>query len=277
MIAVLVGGGVGGGVIASRTAAEGPARSAPQCLRLAVPAYFDPEDGDGWPALATAGSNVAYVIMNPSSGPGDSPRPGFVEAADSARATGQTVLGYIATERGDRSLEDVRTEAARYREWYGVRDIFLDEVPTDADALPSYREYTQVVRDHGGTTVLNPGTMPDRGYFDIADIVVTFEDSARAHRRMPEPPDWLAGIDRDRIWHLVIEARAAELDEAMARAYDHHAGLVYVTDDELPNPWDRLPTYWERELELYPPGCRPTSGTPGTAHAPPGAPPEGTP
>jgi hypothetical protein len=59
--------------------------------------------------------------------------------------------------------------------------------------------------------VLNPGVVPARGYFDLADIVVTFEGPvdgyAGAVRRMPA------------------------------------AGYFYATSGTLPDPWSAVPPY----------------------------------
>lgn len=33
-------------------------------------------------------------------------------------------------------------------------------------------------------------------------------------------------------------------------AREKHLGVVFVTDDGLPNPWDWLPPYWEKEVAL---------------------------
>jgi hypothetical protein len=32
-------------------------------------------------------------------------------------------------------------------------------------------------------------------------------------------------------------------------AISRRAGFVYITDDILSNPWDRLPTYWAQEVD----------------------------
>ena len=76
-------------------------------------------------------------------------------------------------------------DAERYREWYGVDGIFLDEVAHDDAQLPYYAALSRALRGDG-ELVLNPGTVPARGYFELADVVVTYEgpfaDYARAAR-----------------------------------------------------------------------------------------------
>ena len=36
---------------------------------------------------------------------------------------------------------------------------------------------------------------------------------------------------------------------AARRAVLKRIGYFYATDGEMPNPWDRLPPYWEEEVE----------------------------
>jgi len=40
------------------------------------------------------------------------------------------------------------------------------------------------------------------------------------------------------------------MTQAIAWSKQRHAGWVYVTNDNLPNPWDTLPSdpYWSNEL-----------------------------
>ena len=82
------------------------------------------------------------------------------------------MLGYVATTFGARPATSVTANIARYREWYGVDGIFLDEVAHDVVHLPYYVALRRAI---GDVVVLNPGTVPARGYFALADVVVTYE------------------------------------------------------------------------------------------------------
>ena len=54
-----------------------------------------------------------------------------------------------------------------------------------------------------------------------------------------------------KFWHLVYGVDDADtMTSVMRLAATNGAGATFVTDCVLPNPWDRLPTYWEQELEL---------------------------
>ena len=39
------------------------------------------------------------------------------------------------------------------------------------------------------------------------------------------------------------------LDSAI-KAIGNNAGYIYITNDQLPNPWDTLPSYWAQEVSL---------------------------
>jgi hypothetical protein len=88
---------------------------------------------------------------------------------------------------------------------------------------------------------------PASGYFDVADVIVTFEGDHHSYARaMDTMPDWLRREPPDRVAHLVYGATRAE---ALAAVADAAAGYVYVTSGAMPNPWRGLPLYLEDEEE----------------------------
>lgn len=218
-----------------------------RCSRfdVAVPAYFDPQETSYWGAMARAGTDVGDVVMNPHNGPGRSRQARYTAAVAQARHAGQVVLGYVKTGYGKRERAKVRADIARYRRWYHVRDIFLDEAPTARTYLARYQGYIRDIHSAGGTAVLNPGTPPDPGYLAAADAVVVFEGAA--HDYLHSPPARGRHRPAAKRWALINEAPASALPKLLAAARRRSIDAVYVTDDRLPNPWDRLPSYWNQE------------------------------
>jgi hypothetical protein len=100
--------------------------------------------------------------------------------------------------------------------------------------------------------VLNPGTVPAPGYFDLADIVVTFEGPYSAYSTaLANMPDWLRRLPASRSAHLIYGASG---EQALHAIGQDSAGYVYATTGSLPDPWSTLPTYlgrFEAQLE----GC----------------------
>ncbi len=215
------------------------------CRAALIPAYVPPHE---LAALAAGARRPRMVVVNPDSGPGAGEGRGYAEAVRTLQAAGVRVLGYVPTTYGSRPLAAVLADVGRYLAWYGVDGIFFDEASADGALLPYYRAASRQARgDSGRVVVLNPGVPPAAGYFDVADVVVTFEGTYAGYASaMAATPDWLRRIAPDRVAHLVYDATRAEALDAVA---DATAGYVYVTSGAMPNPWRSLPAYLDEEEE----------------------------
>jgi hypothetical protein len=219
--------------------------------RLAVPAYFHPgRDAVTWQLLARRATDVDLVVVNPCSGVGATTDPAYLALC--AGPWRRAILGYVDTAYAQRALDDVVDEAVTYGRRYGVRAVFLDQVTSGPADLPHYRELARRLRSAGlRRVVLNPGTVPHAGYLGVADVVVTFEDTAERYERWrpAAPPAGPAAT-----WHLVHAAPVDTHRCTLAKASRLGAGYAFVTDRTLPNPWDALPAGWAADS----PGGRPT-------------------
>ena len=242
----LAGAGIGVTIVMVVTLiARGSSDRGGTCRAALIPAYVPPHELAG---LAAGANRPRMVVVNPDSGPGAEEGRAYGEAVRTLQAAGIRVLGYVPTTYGVRPLADVLADVRRYLAWYRVDGIFFDETSSDAALLPYYRALGRQAR--GGldrVVVLNPGVPPAAGYFDIADIVVTFEGSYAAYAgAMEATPDWLRRMRADRVAHLIYGATRAEALDAAGEAA---AGYVYVTSGAMPNPWRSLPTYLGDEEE----------------------------
>ena len=216
------------------------------CPSVTVPAYF--YAGPTWDTAVSGPSSVPRtLILNPSSGPGGQQDPNYVTTVQKARAAGARVIGYVHTSYGTRPADVVLEEVARYQAWYGVVDVFFDEVSATTADLEYYRALSDRVRAAGGLVVLNPGVHPDERYMAVGDQVVTFEGSYDSYRRA-QVPAWTAAYPASRFTHLVYSTTKRQMGNALSLAEQRRAGNVYVTNDVLDNPWDTLPSYWGSEL-----------------------------
>jgi hypothetical protein len=224
---------------------RGSDRGGGTCRAALIPAYLPPRE---LAALVRSPNRPRMVIVNPDSGPGAREGRAYSRAVRALQAAGIRVLGYVPTSYGGRPLTDVLADVRRYLAWYGVDGIFFDEASSDAALLPYYRALGRAARGPGGATVvLNPGVPPAAGYFDVADVVVTFEGTHAGYASaMETTPDWLRRMRPDRVAHLVYDATRAQALDAVA---DASAGYVYVTSGAMPNPWRSLPTYLRDEEE----------------------------
>jgi hypothetical protein len=196
-----------------------------------VPAYVSPAELAG---LAQRRAERRIVIVNPASGSGSTRDPAYAGAVRLLQRGETRVLGYVATGYGSRPADAILAEIDRYSAWYGVDGIFLDETSSDRERLGHYRTLGEAVRTKRGLMVVqNPGVVPDRGYFETADVIVTFEGPHSAYGERRPVPD----VPREKVAHLVYAAPEGPSSPFVG---DGDAGYVYATPGVLPNPWGRL-------------------------------------
>jgi hypothetical protein len=209
--------------------------------RLLVPLYVYPgTEPEAWDAVAAQPGEVAWVVFNPASGPGDAPQPEFAEAAATLRAAGIPLLGYVDTDYGGRGHREVVADLERYQDWYGVDGVFLDQAGSDPELLPHYRRLAVAARSlEAGQVVLNPGVHPDPGYARIADVVITFEGAWETYQRL-RVPAWTADFPAERFGHLVHTAPAEACGLVARFARQYGAEYCYATPGAGDNPWSVL-------------------------------------
>ena len=221
---------------------------------VVVPAYVDPDVSPKfWVAMNEAARNVKLTaIMNPNSGPGKRINLPYQKAINDLHAAGGLVIGYVSTSYGKRRLSEVAADINLYLAMYKVDGIFLDEMTADANSrhIQYYQSLYAYIKGLNPTLCVmgNPGTSTVEAYLQhpLADQLVTFEGSASVHA-LYVPQSWQARYPAERFVHIVYGAPAAVLTTIAARTSLAGAGNLYVTDARLPNPYDKLPTYWAKE------------------------------
>ncbi|KIY52583.1 hypothetical protein FISHEDRAFT_34977 [Fistulina hepatica ATCC 64428] len=133
-----------------------------------------------------------YVIVNPSSGPGDEnsqPDASYQTCIAELLNTGSNVhaVGYVLTDYGSRSEQDVLADIATYAQWdsdYRPSGIFFDQASYSASEVSTYTTYAENARSSfsDALVILNPGTATDSGYYAIADLIVTTENDYDSFR-----------------------------------------------------------------------------------------------
>jgi hypothetical protein len=211
-----------------------------------VPAFFEPPD---WTRAVTDGRAPAVMILNPASGPGTAPDPALRRAVSQATAAGSRVIGYIGTNYAQLAPAQARREVQDYRAWYHVRGIFLDQTPTEgSQQLGYYRDLGRYIRQAIGGAVIwiNPGTVPDRSYLSVANVVMIFEGSYASYQRLTLPA-WVDRYPPGRFAHTVYATPPAATASAVRLARDRNAGYLFFTPDAGSNPYGALPSYWPAE------------------------------
>lgn len=95
--------------------------------------------------------------------------------------------------------------------------------------------------------MVNPGTIPDEQYMSVSDYAMIFESDYQQYTTATFPA-WTRNYDSGRLAHLVYAASSNQWQNAMSLGKQRNAGLIYVTNDVLDNPWDTLPPYWSPEV-----------------------------
>lgn len=226
--------------------------AAPPKLKILVPAYFYPA-GDGlknWDALITSSSKAPIVaIVNPASGPGKKADPNYTAVVQKATVSSLTLIGYVSTSYGKRAAAQVNADVDHWLKLYpGLQGFFFDEQASDAKHVSYYTG----IADHArkalpkAMLVANPGTLCDESYFKkgTADAWCVFEDGKPPSAYTP--PAWAGNYPASR-FNLLSYAQkdASAIPAAVQTAVDKRIGLIFITDDTLPNPWDTLPPYWD--------------------------------
>ena len=235
---------VGTILLTAVVAGRAPEQRAAACAGSLIPAYLPPQ---GIAELVDAAPGLQMLIVNPASGPGTSLSRPYQRAVRQAQASGARVLGYVASTFGARDPAAVLADVERYREWYGVDGIFLDEVAHGEAQVSYYRALSRSIRAASEPlVVLNPGTVPAREYFGLADVVVTFEGPfADYAARLAQAPAWLSEVPADQTAHLVYAASREQARSIFAAPL--RAGHVYVTSGTPPDPWGSPPPYLREE------------------------------
>ena len=217
------------------------------CQNVVVPAYFYP--GAGWTRAADSKPVPRIMILDVSgTGAGSAPERKYQSAAKRAQAAGITIMGYSDTDYTQRPPADIEADVRNYKAWYGVTDIFLDQVSSDPGQLGYYRNLSTYIHsvNPGSAVMLNPGTYPDQRYMSAGDILMVFENTYANYLSL-RVPGWVRRYPATRFAHVIYGTSASQLPDALSLARQRHAGFVYVTNGTGLERYNSLPRYWAAE------------------------------
>jgi Spherulation-specific family 4 len=241
------------------------------CQNMVIPAYFYP--GAGWSQAADSKPVPRIMILDVAgSGAGPAPERKYQAAVKRAQAAGITIMGYSDTDYTQRSAAAVEADVRNYKAWYGVTDIFLDQVSSGRAQLGYYRNLARYIHslNPGSAVMLNPGTYPDQQYMSVGDIVMVFENTYASYVGL-RVPGWVRKYPAARFAYVIYGTSGSQLANAISLAQQRHAGFVYVTNGTGLQRYDSLPGYFSRENAIIA-GCpahanaapRPSGGAAGT-------------
>jgi hypothetical protein len=231
------------------------ALGADKVFELIVPAYFYPAGAGAtaWKELDTAAKKVKiHAILNPASGPGKEVDTTYVAVIGELRKAGGKVYGYIPTTYGKRPTAEVMADVAAYIRFYQIDGIFLDEMGNLPSQLEYYRDITRHIHQTlpGSRVFANSGSEVPESFIrqNTADVIVTFENTEQVYLAA-RTPSWTMRYPPERFGNIVHTLSGEQaLKKAIERARASRVGYVFFTDAVMPNPYDRLPSFWDKEV-----------------------------
>jgi len=207
--------------------------------------YVHPVIAPGtWSRLGRADLGVGFAVVNVADGPGAAPDPVYQEVLAPLVRSGVALVGYVDTGYGERDPRDVLTDVRRWSRFHQVTGVFLDRVVArPGDPRPACALVERVRSGGASRVVVNPGVQPARCWFEVADVVVTFEGTWADHRDQVDPREQAARLRRDgvparTVCHLVHTVPAQVRAEAVAaRIAAAGVGIAGVSHAVMPNPW----------------------------------------
>ncbi len=232
---------------------------------MVVPAYFS-NSGAGvakWAALNTAARKCRLIaVANPGNGPGASASVNYTNAFNALIAAGGHPIGYVYCGNGTRSAVDVDADVLAWVTFYPmVKGIWFDE---NFDHTGAKLTYFEARYDYARSVIADALTIGNHGTYSLyegyltsvskADMYCTWENDAAVAITYPS---YIATYPRGNFCVLQYNATAAQMHATVPVTAARNYGNYYVTDDDVPNPWDAPPPYLQAEAsKIGPPkGC----------------------
>jgi hypothetical protein len=211
---------------------------------IMIPLYTYP--GGTWDqvsAAKTAHPSVPIVaIINPNNGPGSSRDANYVSGIQELQSAGVVVIGYVFTQYGSRSTNEVTSDIDTWKALYPqIQGIFFDEMTNTPGDENYYRNLSDYAKSVGlSFTVGNPGTDTSTSYVGTMDNIVIYETGGLPS--LSQLGGWHAGYDKSNFSYLAYGVPT--LNDAFVASSANYVSYMYITNDSLSNPWDSVTPYF---------------------------------
>ncbi len=210
-----------------------------------VPLYTEPDD-PSWTAIVEAKMAHPTVrvvaIVNPNDGPGSSLSRAYTTGIAKLVAADIQVIGYVATGYASNSIASVEATIDKWKSFYPqLEGIFFDEQSNKAKDVAHYQMLSQYAKSRGlSYTVGNPGIDTDEAYVGVLDTMLIYET------------DGVPSVSQMAGWHTkypktnfgIIPYKVSAINASFVATARAYVGYIYLQSDDLPNPWDSLPSYF---------------------------------
>ncbi|PLB48819.1 fibronectin type III domain protein [Aspergillus steynii IBT 23096] len=235
--------------------------------QIGLASYINPlADPGAWDRMIDyPADKVSVLVANVLNGPDTSVNEDWKKVIKRAKDAGKTVLGYVrtgylgvsqnqfTTRLGSTTLADwtsqIQSDVDLWYELYPdmIGGIFFDEGFNECGENNIYANLYRFISDTtkrkhpGAFTVLNPGATMPQCFEHSADTLMTFENSYDTYiNSYVGNPDWTPEDPR-KLWHIIYNVPSDSVAHVTSLALERGAGLIHITDDTLPNPYDTLP------------------------------------
>ena len=235
-----------GGHVATGTGGTGSTTST--AAGTIVPLYTDPSD-PSWNAIISAAEAHPTVhvvaIVNPSDGPGGSKSSAYTTGIAGLQAAGIEVIGYVATGYASHSIASMEAEIDTWKSFYPtLQGIFFDEQSNSTADVAHYQTLSQYAKSVGlNYTVGNPGTGVPTAYVGAVDTMLIYESDG-----VPPMSDLSSYSAYAKSNFGVIPYAVSAMNSTFVQQARQYVQYIYLTNDDLPNPWDSLSSYFSSLL-----------------------------
>ncbi len=185
------------------------------------------------------------AIINPDNGPGIAQDSNYVLGIDALRSAGITVLGYVYTQYAQRNLVSVEADINTYHNWYNISGIFFDEMSNVIGNENYYSTLSSYVKSLGYViTAGNPGTSVPTSYIGTVNILNIYENQG-----LPLTSDlanWTSAYSKQNF--AMMSYGVGSINSSYELSASKYVGWIYITNANLPNPYDVLPSYFANEV-----------------------------
>ena len=219
-----------------------PAHAATTSEGIIIPLYTYP--GSTWDTVTNvklAHPSVPIIaIVNPSNGPGSSKDANYASGIAKLRSAGVQVIGYVSTGYTSRPLSTVEADINSWSSWYpGLNGIFFDEQSNTAGGESYYSQASSYAHSKGlAFTVGNPGANTIPTYLSTVNLVLIYESPGVPN--LGGYSSW-TGYDKSKLG--MIPFGVGSFPSSWTQNAEQVVGWIYVTNDNLPNPWDSVTPY----------------------------------
>jgi hypothetical protein len=187
------------------------------------------------------------VVVDYSDGPGSSYSSERAGGIKSMQDVGITVLGYVPTGWGERTIPSLEKDMLTFFDWYHVNGIYLDqmvnwEFNSNGTYLGTYYEnLTSYAHSLGMTKVLgNSGADVPYYFVGTVDQIGIFENAYTP--ALSYLAGWHLSYNKSNFWFVSYNISAP--NPYYVAAASDYVSYMYLTNGVHPYPYGNLPTYF---------------------------------